>query len=67
MSNALVAARLEIVAAKAKILAEKYKNNQLWGGELDSGIREIESELSKIRSEGGSSDWATTRSGWDDR
>jgi hypothetical protein len=48
MSNPVVAARLEIVAAKAKILAEKYKNNQLWDGELDQGIREITSELTML-------------------
>lgn len=58
--DAIIVARLDIVAAKAKILSEKYKNNQLWQGELDSGVKELQSELNQISQRGYSSqfdDW----------
>ncbi len=46
--NAVVLSRLEIIAAKAKILAEKYKNNQFWEGELRDGLAELEAEIAQI-------------------
>jgi hypothetical protein len=45
----ITAARLEILAAKSRILADKYKGNQLWDGELSSALTEIEAEISVIR------------------
>ncbi len=54
MANEIVTARLMVIAAKAKILSEQYKNNQLWGGELDRELNAIESEIAAIRREAGS-------------
>lgn len=42
-------ARLEIIAAKAKILAEASKRG-FWPGELKQGLTEIELEINKIQS-----------------
>lgn len=63
MKNDIVSARLDIISAKAKILAEKYKNNQMWDGDLTRGLNEIESEISSIRRESGDHE----RGGWNDR
>lgn len=49
MVDLVITARLDLIAAKAKILAESYKNNKLWGGELKDGIDEIEREIALIR------------------
>lgn len=54
MVNEIISARLAVIAAKAKILSEQYKNNQLWGGELDSALKVIENEISAIKRESGS-------------
>ena len=54
MANEIVTARLMVIAAKAKILSEQYKNNQLWGGELERELDAIESEIASIRREAGS-------------
>ncbi len=54
MANEIVTARLMVIAAKAKILSEQYKNNQLWGGELERELNAIESEIASIRREAGS-------------
>jgi len=61
MSNPVIQARLEIISAKAKLLAEKYKNNQLWDGELSKGLDEIQSEISYARGEEG---WGGNSRGW---
>lgn len=45
----ITSARLEILAAKSRILADKYKSGQLWDGELSSSLSEIEAEISVIR------------------
>lgn len=52
----LTTARLEIIAAKAKILVEASKRG-FWGGELKRGLEEIEAEISRIQSE--SSDYSS--------
>lgn len=59
--DAVIAARLEIIAAKARILAEKYKNNQLWDGELNQQLNDIEVEIRLITHD--DAGWATSRSG----
>lgn len=60
--DAVIAARLDLIAAKAKILSEQYKNNQLWDGDLSKQLGEIENEIRLITR--GESGWATTsRSG----
>ncbi len=59
MANEIVTARLMVIAAKAKILSEQYKNNQLWGGELERELNAIESEIASIRRE------ANSNRGWE--
>lgn len=60
----IIAARLDLIAAKAKILAEQYKNNQHWEGDLNRGLSEIEREIAAIRNNSnGRSGWATTEDG----
>jgi len=49
--DTIIAARLEIISAKSKILAESIKNNSLWPGELDQILHEISVELSQIPKE----------------
>ncbi len=49
MSNELIEARLNIIAYKARILADNYKNNQLWDGDLSRGLDELETEIRAIR------------------
>jgi|WetSurMetagenome_2_1015567.scaffolds.fasta_scaffold595737_2 hypothetical protein len=46
--DAVIAARLDLIAAKARILAEKYKSNQLWTGELDKQLNEIKAEIVRV-------------------
>ncbi len=53
MSNPMLTARLEIIAAKSRILVEKSRNNQFWPGELSRGLSEIEREISNIQTEEG--------------
>lgn len=51
MSNQLVIARLDLIAAKAKMLTEQYKNNQISDTELESGLSDVITEISKIFSD----------------
>lgn len=61
----IIAARLDMIAAKAKILADDYKNNRLWDGDLGRGLGDIRRELDAIgRNERGETGWATTGGGW---
>jgi hypothetical protein len=61
----IIAARLDLIAAKAKILSEQYKNNKLWDGDLERGLEEIGRELAAVRNNSaGNSGWATTDTGW---
>jgi hypothetical protein len=64
----IIAARLDLIAAKARILAEQYKNNQHWEGDLSRGLDEIEREIAAVRN-GRNDGWAYSRGGWspDDR
>jgi hypothetical protein len=48
MNMEMAAVRLELVAAKAKQLAEDLKNGRLWEGDLSRGIREIHEQLSQV-------------------
>ena len=63
MNNDIVAARLDVIAAKARILSEQYKNNKLWDGDLERGLSDILSEIESIKREGGSN----ARGQWGDR
>jgi hypothetical protein len=49
----VVAARLDLIAAKAKILAAKYRGNQLWEGELTTGLNDIQTEVQAVQRESG--------------
>jgi len=51
-NHELVAARLDLIAAKAKVLATNYRNNQLWDGDLTKGLNEIQAEIESVRREG---------------
>lgn len=48
MTDQITAARLEIISAKAKILAESARNGSFWPGDLEKGIQEIRTELAQI-------------------
>lgn len=63
MNNDIIAARLDVIAAKARILSEQYKKNQLWGSDLERGLSDILSEIESIKREGGSN----ASGQWDDR
>ena len=52
-ANDIIAARLDLIAAKARILAEQYKANKMWDGDLTQGLDTILSEISNIKREGG--------------
>jgi hypothetical protein len=43
-----IAARLDLIAAKAKQLALDYRNGRLWEGDLDRGLGEIRQQLHSI-------------------
>lgn len=45
MDKDTMVSRLELIAAKAKVLSVDVKNNKLWEGELSLGLREISSHL----------------------
>lgn len=46
--NDIISARLDLIAAKARILSEQYKTNQLWPGDLKRGIDDILIEINHI-------------------
>jgi hypothetical protein len=43
------AMRLDVIAAKAKQLAEDLRNHRLWEGETSQGLQEIRDQLNKIK------------------
>lgn len=45
MNRDEVVIRLELIATKAKQLADDVKNNRLWEGELSKGLSEIGEQL----------------------
>jgi hypothetical protein len=51
----VITARLDLIAAKAKILAESYKNNKMWEGDLQQGLNVLQHEIQMIRTESGNS------------
>ena len=58
----LVAARLELISAKSKLLAEEYKNGKMWDGDLSRGLDELVREITYVRNERGSE----SSGGWQD-
>lgn len=48
MNHEANGAYLELLAAKAKQLAEDYKRGRLWEGDLSRGLRELQETLNKI-------------------
>lgn len=51
MTENTTAIRLELVAAKAKLLAEDIKHNRLWPGELSRRTSDICSDIEAARSD----------------
>lgn len=51
--NEIVAARLDLIAAKAKILAADYRAGRQWPSDLSSGLNDLTKELEAIRRESG--------------
>lgn len=43
------AMRLDLIAAKAKQLAEDVRNGRLWEGQLSEGLSELQQQLSQVR------------------
>ncbi len=41
----VIAARLDLIAARARILAADYRGSKLWEGELTKGLNEIQAEV----------------------
>jgi len=52
--NEIIAARLDLIAAKAKILAADYRAGRQWPTDLSRGLSELGVELENIRRESGS-------------
>lgn len=46
------AMRLELIAAKAKQMAEDLRQDRLWRGDFSRGIAEINDQLGRMPSEG---------------
>lgn len=51
--NELIAARLDLIAAKARLLASNYKAGALWEGELNRELDELQLEITHARNERG--------------
>lgn len=47
----VIAARLDLIAARAKVLANEYRQNKLWEGELTTGLRDIQSQIESVQRE----------------
>jgi hypothetical protein len=45
------AARLDLIAAKAKVLANDYRQNRLWEGDLSKGLAELEAQIEWVQRE----------------
>jgi hypothetical protein len=45
----IVASRLDLIAAKARILAADYRGSKLWEGELTKGLNEIQAEVDAVK------------------
>lgn len=61
MVNETVAARLEFVAAKARILVNEYRAGRLWEGELSRGLDELRSEIDRAQREDNNNGYYTPR------
>lgn len=44
----IIKARLELLAAKAKVLALDYEHGKLWEGELGSGLAQLQGQITEI-------------------
>lgn len=53
----MVDVRLDLIAAKAKQLAEDYRKNRLWPGDLTKGLNEIREQLDRVEGEKRDNDW----------
>lgn len=48
MSDQMNTTRLELIAAKARQLAEDHKANRMWPGDLYRGLRELNEQLTAL-------------------
>lgn len=48
MADRTIEARLELIAAKARILVDDYRRGRLWEGELSAGLDELRKEINAI-------------------
>jgi len=48
MNRELIQAKLDLIAARAVLLAQEYKENRLWGGELHLGLGEVASQANTL-------------------
>lgn len=53
MTNETVAARLELIAAKARVLVNDYRAGRLWDGDLSKGLQELRREIELAQNESG--------------
>lgn len=49
MAEPITANRLDLIAAKARQLADDYKGGNLWPGDLARGLNEIDTQIEAIR------------------
>lgn len=59
--NEVLASRLDLIAAKAKIMASDYRNGRMWEGDLSRGLDELLREITYARNERGVPD---SRNDW---
>lgn len=48
-----VADRLELIAAKARVLVNDYRQGKLWDGDLSRGLQELKKEIDQVCNESG--------------
>lgn len=64
MVGDIISARLDLIAAKAKILSEQYKSDRGKGNSLEIGLQDIEREIASVRHGiHGDTTWYETRGG----
>jgi hypothetical protein len=52
----VIAARLDLIAAKARVLVNDYRQGRLWDGDLSRGLQELKKEIDQVCVESGSGD-----------
>jgi len=52
----VITARLDLIAAKAKVLVHDYRQGKLWDGDLRRGLEELKREIDRVCNESGAQD-----------